>query len=160
MEQWKYIKEYDNKYAVSSYGRVKSFKGITERILKPSKTHDGYEFVVMCKNNKTKPFRINRLVAIHFIQNPNNFPQVDHIDGNKVNNHVENLQWMSAKDNTTKSQGKAVNQLSLDGEFILAHVSISDAANFLQKDKANIHKALNKKYTTAYGFKWEYATTN
>jgi len=160
MEQWKYIEEYDNKYAVSNYGRVKSFQGRTERILKSNKTHDGYEIIVMCKNNKPKSYRVNRLVAQCFLNNPNNYPQVDHIDNNRLNNHVENLQWMSARDNTTKSQGKPVNQFTKDGEFIATHLSISHAAKHINASKSNIHKVLISKYKTAYGFKWEYATTN
>jgi hypothetical protein len=160
MEQWKYVEEYNNKYAVSNYGRVKSFQGRTERILKINQTHDGYEIVVMCINNKPKSYRVNRLVAKYFLENPNNYPQVDHIDENRLNNHVENLQWMSARDNTTKSQGKPVNQLSLKGEFIATHISISHAAKHINADKGNIHKVLINKAKSAYKYKWEYVTTN
>lgn len=160
MEQWKYVDGYNNKYAVSNYGRVKSFQGITERILKTNQTQDGYEIVVMCINNKPKSYRVNRLVAKYFLENPNNYPQVDHIDENRLNNHVDNLQWMSARDNTTKSQGKPVNQLSLDGKLIATHISISQAAKHINANKANIHKVLIKKAKSAYNYKWEYVTKN
>jgi hypothetical protein len=157
MEQWKYIEEYNNKYAVSNYGRVKSLKGITERILKLSKTQDGYVQVVMCINNKPKSYRVNRLVAKYFLDNPNNHPQVDHIDENRLNNHVDNLQWISAKDNTTKSQGKAVNQLSLNGDFIAKYISISDAARAIGANKSNIMKACKDSKRIVYRYKWQYA---
>lgn len=160
MEQWKYVEEYDNKYAVSNYGRVKSFQGIKERILKQNQTHDGYAIIVMCIKNKPKSFRVSRLVAKYFIENPNNYPQVDHIDENRLNNHVDNLQWLSARDNTTRSQGKEVNQISLDGKLIATHTSIAQAAKSINADKGNIHKVLMKKYRTAYNYKWEYATKN
>jgi hypothetical protein len=160
MEKWKFVEEYNNKYAVSNYGRIKSFQGISERILKQNKTKDGYAMVVFCINNKPKTFRVNRLVAKYFLINENNYPQVDHIDENRLNNHVDNLQWMSAKDNTTKSQGKAVNKLSLDGQFIETYISISDAANKIGANKSNIMKACRDINKVVYKHKWQYATKN
>ena len=160
MEKWKYINEYDNKYAVSNYGRVKSFQGVNERILKQNKTHDGYAIVVMCIKNVAKSYRVNRLVAKYFIENPYNYPQVDHIDENKLNNHVDNLQWISCRDNTTKTQGKKVNQLSLDGELIKTYISISEAARSIGANKANIQKACVNERFVVYNYKWQYAAKN
>ena len=160
MEQWKYIEGYNGKYAVSNYGRIKSFQGITERILKANKTRDGYAIVVMCINNKPKSYRVNRLVAKYFLENPNNYPQVDHIDENRLNNHVDNLQWMSARDNTTKSQGKPVNQLSLDGKIVASHISISHAARKIGANKSNIMKACRNINKVVYNYRWQYVTKN
>ena len=106
-EIWKDIEDYEGKYEVSNLGRIKSLKRldsigkpIKERILKSSSWH-GYLKIRLCKNGKTHSFRINRLVAIHFVANPDSKPQVNHIDGNKTNNSVTNLEWNNSSENLT-----------------------------------------------------------
>lgn len=86
-------------YFVSNMGRVKSYKRYRASLLKPF-TKDGYFYVRL---GDGKDFRINRLVALAFIPNPNNLDTVDHIDNNRLNNKVTNLQWLSKQDNTTKA---------------------------------------------------------
>ena len=160
MEKWKFINGYNEKYMISSYGRVKSLQGIKERILYQGKTHDGYCIVILSINNNPKSYRVSRLVATHFIENPYNYTQVDHIDENRANNHEDNLQWLSARDNTTKSQGKSVNQLSMDGKLIKTYISISEAARSIGANKANIQKACVNERLVVYNYKWQYATKN
>ena len=102
MEIWKDIKDYEGAYQISSKGRFKSLArrySPREEILKPFLTKDGYEMVELCKNNKAAHKRVNRLVAIAFIPNNQNKPQVNHIDGNKLNNCVENLEWVTNSEN-------------------------------------------------------------
>lgn len=95
MEVWKDIDGFDGKYQVSSWGRVRSANGI----LKPYKNKKGYLKVGLAKNGKSNKKRVNRLVAIAFIPNPNDYPVVDHIDGNKENNSVSNLRWVTDEEN-------------------------------------------------------------
>lgn len=105
MEEWKDIKGYEGKYQVSNLGRVKSLKRlatnnhwIKEKILNESgkkKTRDGYLMVSLAG----KTFRVNRLVAETFIPNPLNKLSVNHIDGDKTNNRVDNLEWVTLSEN-------------------------------------------------------------
>ncbi len=105
MEIWKDISGYEGYYQISNKGNVRSldrFDGVHDRqgtIIKPHMKHNGYLQVGLRKHNTRKWISIHRLVAIHFIENPDNKPQVNHIDGNKQNNNVENLEWVTAKEN-------------------------------------------------------------
>lgn len=97
-EIWKDIKGYEGLYQISNLGRVKSYKR-NNIILKPGKTKRGYMVVSLCSKKSIKKVYIHRLVAQSFIKNINSFEQVNHIDGDKANNKVDNLEWVSAKDN-------------------------------------------------------------
>ena len=106
MEEWKDIKGYEGLYQISNKGNVKSLgnnKTRKEKILSPRK-HSGYFFVTLCKKGeKPKNFDIHRLVAEHFLLNPDNLPVVNHKDENKLNNNVENLEWCTFAYNTIYS---------------------------------------------------------
>lgn len=97
-EIWLPIPDYEN-YHGSNFGRIKSFKGSKQRILKPSITRYGYLQVFLSKKSKDKPFEIQRLVAQLFVPNPENKLEVNHKDGNKFNNHVSNLEWVTHSEN-------------------------------------------------------------
>ena len=106
MEEWKDIKGYEGIYQISNKGRVKSLgnnKTKKEKILRPRKIN-GYFSVRLCKKGeKPKEFNIHRLVAEHFIPNPDNLPVVNHKDENKLNNNVENLEWCTVAYNVNYS---------------------------------------------------------
>ena len=100
------IEDYDN-YFISDHGRVISTKNNKIKYLKPGKSGNGYLQVRLCKNGKVKNKLIHRLVAEHFIDNPNNYPQVDHIDGDRESNNINNLRWVTNQQNqfNTKAKG-------------------------------------------------------
>ena len=93
--QWKQIDGFN--YLVSNTGQI--FSNHTNRILKYHISKNGYVYVVLSKDGHFTTKRVHRLVAESFIPNPNNLPQVNHIDGNKSNNAVCNLEWVTAKEN-------------------------------------------------------------
>ena len=99
-EIWKDVAGCDGLYQVSTYGRVKSLKYGKERILKQNKNSSGYLTVSLYIEGKTFSKAVHRLVAIAFIPNQKNKGDVNHIDEDKTNNHLENLNWMTAKENS------------------------------------------------------------
>lgn len=96
-EIWRDIKGYEGRYQVSSLGRIYSF--YKKDVLKPKSNGKGYYFVYLCKKGEGKVFYIHRLVAQAFIDNPNNYPEVNHKDENKENNGLHNLEWCDRKYN-------------------------------------------------------------
>lgn len=112
-EVWKDIIGWEGKYQVSNHGRIKGLKMLVffgvnnsakrilpERILKLLINGSKYYYVTLFSEGIKKKKYVHRMVAIHFIPNPNRLPEVNHKDGNKLNNHVNNLEWCTSVDNT------------------------------------------------------------
>lgn len=97
-EQWRPVEGYEELYAVSNFGRVKSLKFGKEKIMKPNKVK-GYLQVHLSRNGKVEYFYVHRLVATAFIPNPEGLPEINHKDENPSNNVVTNIEWASRWDN-------------------------------------------------------------
>ena len=162
-EIWKDKKDYEGLYQVSNCGRVKSIKFGKEIIMKQH-IRGRYYYVGLSKNGIVKKYSVHRLVAEAFIDNPDNLPQVNHKDENKLNNVVTNLEWCDAKYNTnygtarqrmTEKQSKPVLQYDLEGNFIKEWKSTMECGRngFNQSSVAACCRGKRK---TAKGFIWEY----
>ena len=103
MENWKIINGYTN-YAISDAGRVKSLR--YDRILTPSINGSQYQYVNLVNNKKKKTSAVHRIVIEHFgPKKLNEYSIVDHIDGNKINNNINNLEWVTIRENTLRGYG-------------------------------------------------------
>ena len=169
MEVWKDIKGYEGMYQISNLGRVKSLKMKKEHnkyLLKPYSTKNGYLRVSLSKNNKYKGPLIHRLVAIHFLDNPNNYPEVNHKDENKENNCVNNLEWCdrkynvlygTAKQRESKTKHKYyIEQYDLNQNLIMKWNSLKEIEINTNYKKNNIQQNCLGNTKTAYGYKWKY----
>lgn len=158
---WKDIPGYEGLYQVNQLGQVKSLprKGTKGGIMTPHDRKDGkhnkyYLRVVLSKNGSQKWFSIHRLVAEAFLPNPEELPEVDHINNNERDNRVCNLQWIDKKENITKDQGKKVRCVETGQIFR----SASDAAEWCGANRQNCGNILEQakgNYNIMYGYHWE-----
>ena len=174
-ERWRPIKGFEGRYEVSSLGRVKSLSRAkhipngevrlsTEKILKLGKNPCGYCLAFLYKNNKRKAAQVHRLVANAFIDNPNGLRQVNHIDGDKTNNAVSNLEWCSCKDNIRhanrvlqRGRGERISQHRRDGSLLRYWSSAGEASEELKISRFHIRLCVNGVRKSAGGFVWKRA---
>ena len=117
MEEWKFIKGYERRYQISSDGRVKSFyHNNEERMIAITDNGKGYKIVSLSKDGHRKNHYVHRLVAEHFLENPNNAKEVNHKDFNTSNNNVSNLEWCSREENMAYCRGKFFPKKTATGE--------------------------------------------
>lgn len=146
IEEWKEIEGFEE-YHISNLGRVKSFKRYTEgKIMSLNMTKQGYYHVIFYSNKILKGMKVHRLVASAFIPNPENKPQVNHIDGNKYNNVVSNLEWSTASENqfhaielglSTSSKGNKHGRSKLTEELVI---------DILERGKWSSYETIAKSY--------------
>lgn len=164
MEVWKDCKHYEGLYQVSSEGRFWSVR--LQKYIKPFVKDNGYLAIgLINKYGKRVKEYVHRIVALTFIPNPNNYPDVNHIDEVKSNNRVDNLEWISHKDNCNygnrniamaKKKSKKVYQYDLNGNFIKEYDSVTEAAKYTGGYKSNISACCLGKVKSACGFTWKY----
>lgn len=158
-EIWKDISEYEGRYQVSNLGNIKNIK--TGRILKPRLTHTGYYQVHFTLNGKEKNYKVHRLVAKEFINNPNNYKEVNHKDENRLNNAAFNLEWCNRDYNVnygsrTKKTFKKVAQYSIDGNLVKVWDSINDAVKKGLFHSGCIIDCCKGKRKLHKGYMWRY----
>ena len=143
METFVEINGYENKYYVSNYGNIKNSNGI---VLKPYKINSGYYCIKLWLSNVSKSFLIHRLVAEYFIDNPNNNPNVDHIDSNRLNNHYSNLRWVTQLENIKNH--KLTGNALVGFKHPMSSVSKGDVENILNLFNSGIkRKEIYKLYS-------------
>lgn len=185
-EVWKDVTGFESKYEVSDLGRVRSLDRYSKhntsktgfilqkgQMLKPYISKKGYLKVDLGDGfGKRKSVSVHRLVAIAFIDNPMSYDQVNHIDGVKTNNHLDNLEWCNNSENQLHAYAnglnvrsdkagkpkKSVNQIDMcTGEVLNVYESISEASRAMGlKKPSNISMVCKGKRPSAGGFKWEY----
>lgn len=175
-EVWKDIYGYEGLYQVSNLGRVKSFYARNGRLsnqsrtLKPKLDRYGYLKLTLCKNKNYKYVTIHRLVATSFIDNPENKSEVNHKDGNKLNNCVENLEWLTGLENiyhaftagltpkTPLNNPKSIkiSQYDLNGNFIKTFPSTREVERELGFSHSTVGKAAKSKTHFSHNFLWRY----
>lgn len=191
IEEWKDIPGYEGMYQVSSFGRVKSVRkfrkgkhgcniALEEKIIRPFVKNKKYNYlrVSITKDGKATKYSVHRLVAMAFIPNPNNLPQVNHKDENKENNRVDNLEWCdgkyninygTARERITKTQMETMSTMKKVQciETGVIYKSIKDAGRKLNICAENIsavcnqtvrHNSKGVKYIikTAGGYHWRF----
>lgn len=167
-ESWKEVVGYEGLYEVSSCGRVRSLDRLIHReqsgnkvvipikgkLLSLRQDKDGYLIVNLSKHGTKVSKRVHRLVAQAFIANPEDKPQVNHIDGKKNNNIVSNLCWVTSLENISHSWGKGLRRtkLSLDDVLYIYEVYTPHNEEYNQHalaKKFNIHPRFVRKVANA-----------
>lgn len=176
-EIWKDIPGYEGYYQASTLGRIRSldrtiidatgnqrrYKG---NVLRLSDAGKGYLNVMLSKNGKRATPRVNRVIAMTFLDNPNGYTQVNHKDENKANNRADNLEWCTPQYNTNYGTGihrrtqhikRPVLQFDLKGNLVKGWASISEASGETGIDNSHITRCCKGKLKKTGGFVWKYA---
>ena len=149
-------------YEVSNLGKVRNIK--SGKVLKPHLNHKGYLKHHLSKNNKLKELFLHRIIATAFIDNPEGKPCVNHIDENKLNNDLSNLEWCTVKENNVhgtrikrvaEKLSQKVIQLDLNGNVLNEFESMVQAGQETGVSRSNISSCCNGKLKSAGGYKWK-----
>ncbi len=184
-EIWKDVNGYEGLYQVSNYGRIKSIKYTNHKgkkpiILKQSKSNSGYYHVQIYKNRISSTRTVHSLVAKAFIPNPLCKSEINHIDGDKANNTVSNLEWVTRSENIRHSfnigthvppmtgrhdlnkRPRPIAQYDKNGNFIRAWKSISEASKSIdgKNHSTGIYCCATGRHKSANGYMWRYISSD
>ena len=161
MEDMIKIEGYEN-YYITKNGEVWNGKKFISRW----EDNVGYYQVVLYKNGKKKHIRVHRLVAQYFVSNPHNKKQVNHIDGNKLNNNFENLEWVSNSENTkhgydnglyrSRKRSHSILVKTKDGQAVGIFPSIRNLSEVLGLNRKTVTSILKNEKTNNYKYLFEY----
>lgn len=181
VEIWLPVVGYEGYYEISNTGKVRSLDRIVKcrnvTALKKGKIcnffvrSSEYLSVSLCKDGKAKQYTLHRLLGIHFIPNPDNKPFINHINGIKTDNRLENLEWSTPKENIQhawnnklctykKSHYDSVRKEVINNDTGEIYDSIIMAARKLKTSHSTAHRCVNNKYKTNKPFNIEYYITN
>ena len=164
-EIWKDIVGYEGLYQISSFGNVRRLWKSKPILCKPSSDSHGYKQIVLTKDKKRKSYKVHRLVALAFIDNPNNYEEINHKDESKINNKIDNLEWCDHIYNSnygtrgyrcTKHFCKKVQQIDMNGNIVRIYNSMQNAEKETNIKNQNISKCCRNKQKTAGGYIWKY----
>jgi hypothetical protein len=170
-ETWRSVAGYEGIYEVSNFGNIRkvNWRGLDYLNLALAQDKDGYAVVTLSKNGQRSSKRVHRLVALAFIDNPSGKSQVNHKDENKLNNRVDNLEWVTCLENNNygsrntrlaksklNTNCKAILQCDKDGNPIKEWVSISEVERQLGFDHSALLRCCKGKYKSSYGYIWRY----
>lgn len=162
-DEWKDIIGYEGLYEVNKRGYVRN--AVTKKLLRAGLGGVGYLTVSLTKDKLRKSFSVHRLVAIHYYDNPENKPMVNHKDGIKTNNHYVNLEWCTRSENElhahaiglkhTPNPARGLIQMDMDGNVVASFKSTIEAETYGFRS-GNIACVCNGKRISHKGFKWAY----
>lgn len=163
MEIWKQVKDYEM-YEISNFGRLKkNYKNGKTKILKADVINGGYLRYTLSKNGVTKRFIAHRLVAMHFIANPNGYSDINHIDNNRQNNVVTNLEWCTPKMNAEhrekqyrNAKAKFIYQYDKEKGLIAIYKSSRECARLTGFSKSAVQEWCAGKVKPKNEYIWSY----
>ena len=174
MESWKYIPGYEGAYQISTEGRVRSVDRYDKigrlhkgRELSAVSQMNGYKYVTLYMDGKQNHVLVHRAVAGAFIDNPEKLPEVNHINENKADNSVGNLEWCTHVQNhnygsghkrSAEKQGKRVIQYDVGGNVVNVFPSIREAARHIGRGHKDIYNVCRGRRKTSGGYRWEFAS--
>ena len=157
-------------YEIDEYGNV--YSNFYKKYLKPKIDKDGYLKLTLSINKKSKTFFVHRLVALNFLSNRNHYPVINHIDGNKKNNHYSNLEWCTITDNNRhalktglrdmKNDGcsKIVEQYDMNMNLIKTYLSANEAKRQTGLSQGHISECCRGEIKQYKGYIWKYKKIN
>lgn len=164
-EIWKDIPNYEGIYQVSNLGNIRKIWKTKTTLCKPSYDSHKYKQIVLTKDKKRKSYKVHRLVALAFIPNPNDYSEINHIDENKQNNNVKNLEWCSRIYNCnygdrnyrcTRHRLRRIQQYDMQNNLVGEYQSLQEAEKITNINYQSISCCCRKIQNTAGGYIWKY----